>query len=320
MESTCFELSESGRLNEVEVGKANRRWRAGDGAFWIDVRKCSKAELETMLDELELGELFKRRLLRVGQGTSIVALHNVTFAEWTAFADEACSRRAHVAALCLENLLITLQSEPIEAPAEAQQSLDLSELGPLSTASVLCSVLFSQGSRTARATRALRDQLIALDQSMDADPGTVDPSELANLKGNLLLAEAISEEQDETFQLLAQAESGPLDFAALKGPMSLLTSTASATRRLNIRLEGRFLDLRHRASEYKQDTLNLRLGFLTVISTLFLPLTLLAGIWGMNFENMPELKHPYGYPLALGVMVLIAGAVAWSLRKRGWFD
>jgi len=307
VKASSFELTESGQLTTVKAADARGRWRAGDGAFWIDVKECSKGELEAVLDELDLGDLLKRRLLRVGYGTSIVALQDATFAEWAVFADEACS-------------LITLQSEPIEAPAEAPQSLDLSELGPLSTASVLGSVLFSQASRTARATRALRDQLIALDQRMDADPGTVDPSELADLKGDLLLAEAISEEQDETFQLLAQAESGPLDFAALKGPMSLLTSTANATRRLNVRLEGRFLDLRHRASEYKQDTLNLRLGVLTVISTVFLPLTLLAGIWGMNFETMPELRHPYGYPLALGVMVLIAGTVAWSLRKRGWFD
>ena len=144
MKAPSFELTESGQLTAVEAADARRRWRAGDGAFWIDVKECSKAQLDAMLDELDLGDLLKRRLLRVGYGTSIVALQDATFAEWAVFADEACSRRAHVAALCLENLLITLQSEPIEAPAEAQQSLDLSELGPLSTASVLCSVLFSQ--------------------------------------------------------------------------------------------------------------------------------------------------------------------------------
>jgi magnesium transporter len=57
-----------------------------------------------------------------------------------------------------------------------------------------------------------------------------------------------------------------------------------------------------------------------VISTVFLPLTLLAGIWGMNFETMPELSHPYSYPIALGIMLLVAGSVAWFLRKGGWFD
>ena len=320
MDTACFELSESGHLTEVDSADVQRRWRAGDGAFWIDVRESSKPELEAMLDELEMGELLKRRLLRVGHGTSMLALRDVTFAEWAVFADEACSRRAHVAAVCLENLLITLRTEPIEAPTEAQKSLDLSELGPLSTATVLCSILLGQGARTARAAHALRERLLQLDQRMDDDPGSVDASELALLKEDLLRAEAVIDEQDEAFRLLSEVQTGVLDFSPLEGPMSLLTSTASALRRLDDRLDGRFLDLRHRASEYKQDTLNTRLGFLTVISTIFLPLTLLAGIWGMNFERMPELQQPYGYPIALGLMLMIASAVAWYLYKRGWFD
>ena len=212
------------------------------------------------------------------------------------------------------------QTEPIEAPTGAQNLLDLSELGPVSTATVLCSILLGQGSRTARAAHALRERLLHLDQRMDDDPGSVDASELALLKEDLVRAEAIIDEQDEAFQLLSQVQTAALDFSALKGPMSLLTSTASALQRLDDRLDGRFLDLRHRASEHKQDTLNARLGFLTVISTVFLPLTLLAGIWGMNFEMMPELKSPYGYPIALGIMLMIAAAVAWYLHKRGWFD
>ena len=242
------------------------------------------------------------------------------FAEWAVFADEACSRRTQFAALCRENLLITLQTEPLEPPVQTPQSVDLSELGPLSPASVLCSLLLWHGARTARAVRALRDQLLTLDQRMDDDPGSVEASDFVQLKGGLMLADTISEEQEVAFQNLSEVQNRALDFSQLKGPMGLLTSTASAARRLDDRLESRFLDLRHRASEYKQDTLNLRLGFLTVISTVFLPLTLLAGIWGMNFEVMPELKSPYGYPLALGLMLLIAGVVAWSLRKRGWFD
>jgi magnesium transporter len=102
--------------------------------------------------------------------------------------------------------------------------------------------------------------------------------------------------------------------------MSLLESVARATERISHRLEGRFLELRHRPSEYKQDLLNRRLGVLTVVSTVFLPLTLLAGIRGMNFEYMPELDEPYAYPIAIGLMVLVAGGVAWVLRGRGWFE
>lgn len=319
MQVACFELTEGDHLAAVEVGDARRRWRAGDGAFWIDVKESSTAELEGMLDEFGMGTLLKRRLLRVGNGTSIIALRDVTFAEWAVFADESFSRRAHVAAVCLKNMLITLQSEPVESPAETQQSHDLSELGSLTTTSVLCSIWLWQGARTARATRALRDRLLEIDKRMDEQPGSLEASELAQLKADLMRAEAIVEEQDEAFALLSEAQTGALDFSTLRGPMGLLTSTASATRRLDDRLEGRFLDLRHRTSEHKQEILNRRLGFLTIISTVFLPLTLLAGIWGMNFEAMPELQNPYGYPMALGLMFVIASGVAWFLYKRGWF-
>ena len=320
MDAACCELTQSGRLKNVDAAEARRRWRAGDGVFWIDVRQSSPTELEALLDELGVQEMLKRRLLRLGHGTGILALRDVTFAEWSVFADEACTGRAHFAALCLENLLLTFQTEPVERPSVPEQSADLSELGPLCTATVLCSILFGQGARTAVAARELRRRLLQLDQRMDDEPGSVDASELAQLKEDLLRAESIIEEQDEAFQLLAEVRTSALDFSPLKGPMSLLISTASAVRRIDDRLDGRYIDLRHRASEYRQDMLNERVGFLTVISTVFLPLTLLAGIWGMNFESMPELKHPLGYPLALGLMSLIAAAVVWSLYKRGWFD
>jgi magnesium transporter len=320
VDAASFELTKSGHLTAIETGDAMQRWRAGDGAFWIDLTECSPGDLETILDELGVGGLLKRRILRAGKGTSIIASHDAAFFEWAVFGDKACSRRAHVAALCLENLLVTLQSEPIETPMKTLDSIDLSELGPLSTASVLCSILLWQGARTTRAARALRDRSFEMDQRMDEDPGSVEASNLAELKVDLMRADAISEEQDEAFRILSEAENDGLDFSTLKRSMSLLTSSANATRRLNDRLQDRFQELRHRASEYKQDTLNRRLAFLTIISTIFLPLTLLAGIWGMNFETMPELKHPYGYPIALGLMLLVAGGVAWFLRKRGWFD
>lgn len=58
---------------------------------------------------------------------------------------------------------------------------------------------------------------------------------------------------------------------------------------------------------------------LTVVSAIFLPLTFMAGIWGMNFKNMPELDWKYGYAIAIGSMLLISGAMVWLFRKRGWW-
>lgn len=64
--------------------------------------------------------------------------------------------------------------------------------------------------------------------------------------------------------------------------------------------------------------LNAVMRVLTVITTIFMPLSFIASIYGMNFEYMPELKWPWGYPLALGVMGLVAAAMLVGFRKRKW--
>lgn len=46
--------------------------------------------------------------------------------------------------------------------------------------------------------------------------------------------------------------------------------------------------------------------------------TALAGIWGMNFEKMPELKWAFGYPMALGVIAVVSGALYWRFKRLGW--
>lgn len=57
---------------------------------------------------------------------------------------------------------------------------------------------------------------------------------------------------------------------------------------------------------------------LTVVSIFFLPLNFLAGLYGMNFENMPELKAPHGYFVVLAIMLTVAISIlAWVLKK-GW--
>ena len=58
---------------------------------------------------------------------------------------------------------------------------------------------------------------------------------------------------------------------------------------------------------------------LTVIGSVFIPLTFLTGIFGMNFEHMPELHWPWSYPVALIAMVGLAGGMLYYFRRRRWF-
>jgi magnesium transporter len=59
---------------------------------------------------------------------------------------------------------------------------------------------------------------------------------------------------------------------------------------------------------------------LTVITTIFMPLTFIAGVYGMNFENMPELTWNLGYFLILSIMLSIGVAMYLWFKKKGWFN
>ncbi len=57
---------------------------------------------------------------------------------------------------------------------------------------------------------------------------------------------------------------------------------------------------------------------LTIIATIFIPLTLIAGIYGMNFEFMPELKYHWSYPAVWGVMIVISAVMVVYFRRKRW--
>ncbi|GGS00858.1 magnesium transporter CorA family protein [Deinococcus sedimenti] len=92
------------------------------------------------------------------------------------------------------------------------------------------------------------------------------------------------------------------------------------------RAAGRFDTLRDLLTNLLDLHLNLQsqrmnevMRTLTAVSVIFLPLTFLAGVWGMNFEFMPELKSPFGYALAWGTFLLIGGALSVYFKRRGWW-
>jgi magnesium transporter len=56
----------------------------------------------------------------------------------------------------------------------------------------------------------------------------------------------------------------------------------------------------------------------SIAAVVFLPPTLVASLYGMNFKMMPELEWTYGYPLAIGLMILAGIAPYWYFKRKGW--
>ncbi len=65
--------------------------------------------------------------------------------------------------------------------------------------------------------------------------------------------------------------------------------------------------------------LNDTMTVLTIFSVIFIPLTFIVGIYGMNFDNLPELHWKYGYFVVWGVMIAVVVGMIWYFKKRKWF-
>lgn len=79
-------------------------------------------------------------------------------------------------------------------------------------------------------------------------------------------------------------------------------------------------DMRDSYMSMNSNRMNKNMMVLTVISTIFMPLTFIVGIYGMNFNFMPELNWKYGYFAILGVMLVIGIWMFFWFKRKGWFD
>jgi len=84
---------------------------------------------------------------------------------------------------------------------------------------------------------------------------------------------------------------------------------------LRVMVDG-LMDLYFSMSSFR---LNQVMRILTVISTVFLPITFITSWYGMNFQDMPELGWAYGYPAVIALIALVSIAMLYHARRRGWF-
>lgn len=77
-------------------------------------------------------------------------------------------------------------------------------------------------------------------------------------------------------------------------------------------------DIRDSQLSINSNQMNRIMMILTIVSSVFIPLTFIAGVYGMNFDFMPELHWRYGYIIALSVMLVIGLAMLTLFKYKGW--
>ena len=318
MKVSCLALEPGGGMRPEAEAAAVAGWRAGAGPYWIDVRGGPAEAVTAWLAGLGLdAEMLD--LMEIGDGeTRIVPLAEAVYVAYPVPTGGDSEKPAHFSFLCLDRLVITLHDEPGDASALDQAPVRRLKLPEATNAAVVCTLAFIHASRLRRRVLRLRGEGDVLAGRMDADPDAVPLAEILALKRRVLALGGVVDEELAVLEVLKVIDKPPLPMGRLAEPLQIAIETTRATDRDIDRLDRRVGDLQRRYETAQQERMNHRLALLTVISAIFMPLTLIAGIYGMNFDIMPELHYRYSYPVALGCMALIAGGLYWYFRSRWW--
>ena len=301
-------------------------------SYWIDIETPTRStdELHEFLNQLRLPPFFVSVLSEPGNWTSeCLALKQVSLAIFQVLPiDPNSNDISYVALLSMPRLLVTFSTFTQQSNTDTgglyqlvSQYVKERERVPEPTESgVLIAWLQFHVRRTARAIKELRVATVQMDESMDQDFANFEFQQLVEAKNCLLRVLSVAEEQHGTIEALAVAEQSTegLNFSNCKGALSMLRANSSSNERLSSRVDKHLNELRERVMSHREDTLNQRLALLTILSAIFMPLTLLSGIWGMNFESMPELQMENAYQKALFGMCMLALCMVYSFHRAGW--
>jgi magnesium transporter len=316
METRAFRIMRAGSLEPMPIEQATDRTDAADS--WVDLTRPDLDEVGDLLSCLGLAEAAP--VLRRASGTLFQFLRDCVVINFPALTDQH-DRTRYITFVCGRHLLVSLHDEPSAAVAETIDDLTgaLRLESPTKTDLLfaLVSALYRDNIHDGFAVRdEARDLLRLLDENENALPLEA----IIDLKRRLGRFATTCE--DQVYLALRFRRHHPVVFRSTE-EIAAFRSIADIYFHQAFhfieRLEARVSALDQQVTLRLTEAANARLRLLTLLSVTFLPLTLLASIYGMNFEHMPELHWRYGYPLVLLLMAIMASASVWYFYRRGWF-
>jgi magnesium transporter len=299
------------------------RWSPASNAWlWIDLEaENQKFEDEVLIERFELDplavtdvqrdrhppklELFDDYLVLLMKGLSAES-QDINFATiqigFFLGADFLISRR-------------DLKSPSIDKIwAEAESGVLALDRGPPHALYRICRTI---ADRYSPIVLALEGRLEQLEDEMFREPRDEILAELMNLVSNLRKLRRVFAYQQALMTDLVVGDArfvgarGAHEFRDAYEQMERLASLSQLYQELAVDLMNGHISLTsHR--------LNQIMKVLTIVTVIFLPLGILAGVYGMNFENMPELSWRYGYFAALGTMGSVVVILLTVFRRKGW--
>lgn len=321
MTVNCFQVTDGPKLIPCEYSFAIDAIKQQTAKIWIDLQDVETSELEEKLDDLKVEGMIRRICLESGDHPGFYPINPVSLMVMPVQMEvQDVNVLEYLSLLFNQDFLISVRNSSMARFQIGLTTQDSTELLSDNTITgIIATLMLGLSLDSLQKSVKLSDRILTLEQQMDREPDSVDIDEISDRRSQLLTLESIVQGQlpivEATIPVDKTSEISERTREYLKWATANLNSANKKLEWLGHRID----IMRITIGAYGQDNMNRRLGRLTVLSMLFMPITFMAGIWGMNFDFMPELHYKSGYLMALGAMFLIAGAMYLYFKRRGWF-
>ena len=320
MTNRCYRIGDDKRLVAVPQETALESWRRGDASYWLDLDSNASEALDDLLARAGLEATRRQMCLEEQDVPRFVPGSREVFFQFVTYSGASGHSTAYVSFVCLPRLLITFHAGPVESLATIATHLETTAVVYLtSTSALVCVVLLTLSSSAMRTAALARRRVDALMGRMDRDPEAVRLNEIIAEKSMALELDRIASENSYIMLALRLMRGEALNLVEFESSYQVAVTTMEF---LSKSVGHHWLHLSELHERYvlnQQEKGNRRLSFLTVASWIFLPLTLMTGIYGMNFEHMPELKIWYAYPVFLLALLSVGSGILIYFKRKGWF-
>lgn len=288
---------------------------------WVDIEASDRSLLEDVLVPYELHPLLLDAFTAPGQVSRVMPVNRSLFLEFSVVESWDHPQLRRLSIFHRDDLLITVHTHPIPGLQAVIDGLGQQPPEDVHTTSTLLYQLLDRVvDDTFRMLMIARSAIVDLNDLYDEEPDDLEDRDIHGTRraiGRLAMA---CEDQYYAISALQALDQNPLHLTLPREYVRDLLGHAEYANRYVTRLDDRAKELKFLLSTNVQQRSESRLRTLTILMAVFNPLTFIAGIYGMNFQHMPELSWAHGYPFAIGLMALVAGLLLILFWRRGWFD
>ncbi|GAB3970264.1 magnesium/cobalt transporter CorA [Spirosoma terrae] len=310
------------QLDETSVRKVRdiESFSNTERTLWVDLQNPSPSEIKRIEEKFDVDFLSQQEQLEIESSSRYIEEDDFLIANSNFLIPDAEQRyvTVPVSFILKDDTLFTYRNADLKSFADTVKRIKSRRAVFSDGAQILISIFESRIDYDADLIEMVSSEIKAINRMLDLD-ATLDREMLLNINDYQELTMSIRENVVDKQRVISamirsdgwfnEGEQQRLR-TLIKDINSLIDHTNFIFERLEF-LQNTYLGL----IDLEQNRV---VKIFTVVSLVFMPPTLLASIWGMNFDEMPEIHWKYGYVFAIAMMVFASALTLWIFKRKNW--